>query len=103
MNINQFNAFSGADRVEAKPIYFRQNFLLCIDAQSKTLNKHSSCKDWSFTSFIMRILLEILKLLPLTRSRWSKKKKKKIHEDVPKQNKIGVFYKLQYFRFWLKI
>lgn len=91
MNINQFNAFSGADRVEAKPIYFRQNFLLCIDAQSKTLNKHSSCKDWSFTSFIMRILLEILKLLPLTRSRWSKKKRRKYMRMS--QNKI----KLEFF------
>lgn len=73
MNINQFNAFSGADRVEAKPIYFLQKFLLSIDAQSKTLNKQSSCKGWSFTSFIKRILLKLFKLLPLTRSRWSKK------------------------------
>lgn len=69
MNINQFNAFSGADRVVAKPIHFRQNFLLSIGALSKTLNKNSSCKDWSFIkSFIKGILPEILKVLPLTRS-----------------------------------
>lgn len=70
MNINQFNAFSGADRVVAKPIHFRQNFLLSIGALSKTLNKNSSCKDWSFKSFIKGILPEILKVLPLTRSQW---------------------------------
>lgn len=58
MNINQFNAFSGADRVVAKPIHFRQNFLLSIGALSKTLNKNSSCKDWSFKSFIKGILPE---------------------------------------------
>lgn len=86
MNINQFNAFSGADRVVAKPIHFRQNFLLSIGALSKTLNKNSSCKDWSFKSFIKGILPEILNTSFNTFIMVKKKKKKEMKMSRNKKN-----------------
>lgn len=92
MNIHQFNAFSGADRVVAKPIHFRQNFLLSIGALSKTLNKNSSCKDWSFKSFIKGNFPRNIKSTSFNTFIMVKKKKKKEMKMSRNKKKIEVSF-----------